>query len=123
MATTSNKNRKTLPVDIETFQTQIDAVDTRYGHDPIVADLIGTLDRMVETLESHGRVYRRRRHQRAGVSGYRNVQFHKASGKWNGRVSYTDSQGNRVRKATGYYTHAEDASKAVEELRTKLGLN
>lgn len=114
--------RKTMPVDIDDFKQLVDAVDTRYGHDPLIAGLVGTLDQMVETLENHGRVYRHRKHQQAGISGFRNVYFHKGSGKYVGRVQWTDGNGQRRRKNTGYYTEAEDASQAVEELRTKLGL-
>lgn len=117
-----DKLRKTLAVDIDTFKAQIDAVDTRYGGDEIVADLIGTLDRMVETMENHGRVYRRRRHQTAGVSGYRNVHWHEQSKRWTGRIGWTDARGKRHRKSVGYYREAADASQAVEELRTKMGL-
>lgn len=110
---------KTMPVDIDDFKSLIDAVDTRFGHDTLVADLIGTLDRMVEMLENNGKVYRKRKHQRAGVSGYRNVHWHKKSGKWTGRVGWTDATGKRHRMSTGYYSLAEDASVAVEELRKK----
>lgn len=117
------KEPKTLPVDIETFKAQVDAVDTKFGGDYQVADLISTLDRMIETLESHGRVYRRRKHQTAGISGYRNVSWHKESQRWTGRVGYTDGNGTRRRKSTGYYKLAEDASAAVEEIRERLGLN
>jgi len=113
---------KTLPVDVDDLKTMVDAVDTRYGHDDLVASLVNTLDRMIATLESHGRVYRHRKHQSAGISGYRNVHFHAPSQRWTGRVAWTDSKGKRHRKSTGYYREAADASRAVEELRSKMGL-
>lgn len=122
VAQAQDKQRKTMPVDIDTFKELVDRVDTRYGGDEVVAELIGTLDRMIDTLESHGRVYRRRRHQTAGVSGFRNVHFHKPSGKWSGRVGWTDARGGKHRKSTGYFADPAEASAAVEELRTKLGL-
>lgn len=113
---------KIMTTDIDDFKSQIDAVDTRFGHDPIVGELIATLDKMIESLESHGKVYRRRKHQGAGVSGFRNVTWHQHSEKWVGRIGYTDGKGKRRRKSTRYYTTPEEASIAVEELRAKLGL-
>lgn len=113
---------KTMRVDIDDFKSLVDAVDTRYGDDPLIADLVGTLDKMIDTMETHGRVYRHRKHQSAGVSGFRNVYFHAASGRWTGRVAWTDGNGKRRRKQVGYFRLAEDASAAVEELRDKLGL-
>lgn len=111
-----------MPVDIDDFKALVDAVDTRYGHDDIVADLVAQLDKMVGTLEAHGRVYRRRKHQRAGASGFRNVSLHAKSGKWTGRVRYTDGNGAQKRFQTGYYADPADASTAVEEFRTKMGM-
>jgi len=114
--------RKTMPVDIDDFKELVDAVDTRYGHDDLIAGLVGTLDQMIETLENHGRVYRHRKHQRAGATGFRNVSYHKQSGRYVGRVAYTDGRGVKKRYNTGYFREAEDASTAVEEFRTKMGL-
>lgn len=122
MSTETIPKRKTLPIDIEDFKTLIDAVDTRYGHDAIVSDLVTVLDGMVETLENHGRVYRRRKHQRAGASGFRNVHWNKRAQKWEGRIGWTDAKGKRHRRSAGYYAEAEVASAAVEELRKELGL-
>lgn len=116
------KMRKTMPIDTDSFKELVDRVDTGFGHNDVVAELVGVLDHMIDTLENHGRVYRRRRHQTAGISGFRNVYWHKRSEKWTGRVSWTDVRGKRHRKSTGYYSQAEDASKAVEEIRAKLGL-
>lgn len=123
MSTATDARRKTMPVDIDDFKALVDAVDTRYGHDDLIAGLVGTLDQMIQTLENHGRVYRHRKHQKAGISGYRNVYWHAASERWTGRVAWTDGHGTRRRKNTGYFKEAEQASAAVEELRTKLGLS
>lgn len=116
------KMRKTMPIDTDSFKELVDRVDTGFGHNDVIAELVGVLDDMIETLENHGRVYRRRRHQTAGVSGFRNVHWHAKSKRWSGRIGWTDVRGVRHRKSTGYYTRAEDASVAVEELRAKLGL-
>jgi hypothetical protein len=116
------KRRKVAPIDIDDFKSLVDRVDTRFGHDPLVGELVGVLDNMIETLENHGKVYRHRKHQKAGATGFRNVSYHQHSDKYVGRIRYTDGRGVKQRKNTRYYTTAEEASIAVEELRAKLGL-
>lgn len=115
--------RKTMAVDIDDFKAQVDAVDTLYGGNDVVAALIGTLDKMIATMESHGRVYRRRKHQHAGASGFRNVYFHKQSKKYTGRIRRTGADGKMKVWRIGYFVHAENASRAIEELRSELGMD
>lgn len=107
------------------IQKLTDRIDTKYGDDDVVAELIGHIDKLVEAVKEGAiqpkapNAIRDSAKGGTSASGYRNVYWEPRQHKWVGRVTKT-IKGKRKFFYTGSYANPVHASQAVEELRARL---